>query len=80
MASMDKLANSMGYVGPVANSLGYTIEETVGALSVLYDAGYDGSTAGTSLRQAFVSLMNPSKTNTWLWASRLEKRSPRAKN
>ena len=60
MASMDKLANSMGYVGPVANSLGYTIEETVGALSVLYDAGYDGSTAGTSLRQAFVSLMNPS--------------------
>ena len=26
----------------------------------LYDAGYDGSTAGTSLRQAFVSLMNPS--------------------
>ena len=60
MASMDKLANSMGYVGSVANSLGYTIEETVGALSVLYDAGYDGSTAGTSLRQAFVSLMNPS--------------------
>ena len=38
----------------------HTIEETVGALSVLYDAGYDGSTAGTSLRQAFVSLMNPS--------------------
>lgn len=60
MASMDKLANSMGYVGPVANSLGYEIEETVGALSVLYNAGYDGSTAGTTLRQALVSLMNPS--------------------
>lgn len=60
MASMDKLANSMGYVGPVANSLGYQIEDTVGALSILYNAGYDGSTAGTTLRQALVSLMNPS--------------------
>lgn len=60
MASMDKLANSMGYVGPVANSLGYSIEETVGALSVLYNAGYDGSTAGTALRQSLVALMNPS--------------------
>lgn len=62
MASMDKLANSMGYVGPVANSLGYEIEETVGALSILYNAGYDGSTAGTTLRQALVSLMNPTSS------------------
>ena len=60
MASMDKLSNSMGYVGPVANSLGYEIEEVTGALSVLYNAGYDGSTAGTALRQSLVSLMNPS--------------------
>ena len=60
MANMDKLANSMGYVGPVANSLGYTIEETTGALAVLYNAGYDGSTAGTALRQSLVALMNPS--------------------
>ena len=60
MANLDKLSNSMGYVGPVANSLGYTIEEVTGALSVLYNAGYDGSTAGTALRQSLVSLMNPS--------------------
>lgn len=62
MASMDKLANSMGFVGPVANSLGYELEEVTGALSVLYNAGYDGSTAGTSLRQALVALMNPTST------------------
>lgn len=37
----------MNYVGPVANSLGWEIEEVVGALSVLYDAGYDGSMADT---------------------------------
>lgn len=59
MATMDKLSNSMGYVGPVAHSLGYEIEEVTGALAVLYNAGYDGSTAGTSLRQSLVSLMNP---------------------
>lgn len=59
MANMEKLSNSMSYVGPVANSLGYSIEETTGALSVLYNAGYDGSTAGTSLRQSLVALMNP---------------------
>ena len=59
MATMEKLSNSMGYVGPVANSLGYEIEEVTGALAVLYNAGYDGSTAGTALRQSLVSLMNP---------------------
>ena len=58
-ADMEKLAFSMNYVGPVANSLGWEIEEVVGALSVLYDAGYDGSMAGTSLRQSLVALMNP---------------------
>ena len=62
MASMDKLSNSMGYVGPVANSLGYDIEHVTGILSVLYNSGYDGSTAGTTLRQAFVSLMNPTSS------------------
>ncbi|MCM1296234.1 MAG: phage tail tape measure protein [Muribaculaceae bacterium] len=62
MANMDKLSNSMGYVGPVANSLGYEIEEVTGALAVLYNAGYDGSTAGTSLRQSLVSLMNPTSS------------------
>jgi TP901 family phage tail tape measure protein len=29
---------------------------------VLYNAGYDGSMAGTSLRQALVSLMNPTSS------------------
>jgi TP901 family phage tail tape measure protein len=58
-ATMDKLSNSMSYVGPVANSLGWNLEETAGALSVLYNAGYDGSMAGTSLRQSLVKLMNP---------------------
>lgn len=61
-ATLEKLGNSMSYVGPVANSLGWSLEETTGALSVLYNAGYDGSMAGTSLRQSLVSLMNPSSS------------------
>lgn len=59
-ATLDKLGNSMHYVGPVANGLGWSIEETAGALSVLYNAGFDGSMAGTSLRQSLTALMNPS--------------------
>ncbi len=58
-ATLEKLGYSMNYVGPVANSLGWSLEETTGALSVLYNAGYDGSMAGTSLRQSLVALMNP---------------------
>ena len=58
-ATMEKLSASMSYVGPIANSLGWDIEETAAALSVLYNAGYDGSMAGTTLRQALTSLMNP---------------------
>jgi TP901 family phage tail tape measure protein len=46
----------------VANSLGWSIEEATGALSVLYNAGFDGSMAGTSLRQSLVALMNPSSS------------------
>ena len=48
-AQLEKLGTSMGYVGPVANSLGWSLEETTAALSVLYNAGYDGTTAGTAL-------------------------------
>jgi TP901 family phage tail tape measure protein len=59
-ATLEKLGYSMSYVGPVANSLGWSLEDATGALSVLYNAGYDGSMAGTSLRQSLVALMNPS--------------------
>lgn len=61
-ATLEKLSYSMSYIGPVANSLGWSIEEATGALSVLYNAGFDGSMAGTSLRQSLVALMNPSSS------------------
>jgi len=67
-ATIDKLGTSMSYVGPVAASMGMDIEETSGALGVLYNSGLDGSMAGTALRGALSKLANP----TGAAASRLE--------
>jgi len=60
-ATMEKLKTSMSYVGPVAKSLGMTLEDTTGILMNLYNAGYDGSKAGTALRMAFAKLLAPTK-------------------
>ncbi|MCK4329309.1 phage tail tape measure protein [candidate division WOR-3 bacterium] len=58
-ATMDKLKTSMSYVGPMAASMGMTLEDTVGILTNLYNAGYDGSKAGTALRMAFAKMLDP---------------------
>lgn len=58
-ATMEKMTNSMSYVGPMAKSMGMTLETTTGILMNLYNAGLNGSKAGTSLRMAFVKLIDP---------------------
>jgi len=58
-ATMDKLAYSMRYVGPVAHSLGWSLEETTAALSMLYNTGLQGEQAGTVLRGALSQILNP---------------------
>ncbi|GAB6157850.1 hypothetical protein JCM39194_10500 [Desulfotomaculum varum] len=63
-ATLDKLSYSMRYVGPVANSLGYSIEQTTAALGLLYNAGFQGEQAGTILRGALSRLMKPTKEIT----------------
>ena len=60
-ANMEKLGGSMVYVAPVAKAAGVTLEETTAVLSKLYDAGYEGSMAGTALRGVIIDLMNPSE-------------------
>ena len=50
--NMEQLAESMRYAGPLANALGYTIEETAGISGKLGDAGIQGSMAGTQLAMA----------------------------
>ena len=59
-ANLDKLAYSMRYVGPIANSLGWSLEETTGGLMGLYNAGFKGEQAGTVLRGALSALLKPS--------------------
>ena len=59
--TMDQLANAMTYAGPVANALGYTLEDTTAILMGLANAGYKGERAGTALRGGFTRLIRPMK-------------------
>ena len=53
---MEKFAESMKYVAPVALQAGYSIEETSAMLGVLANQGVKGSQAGTSLRRIFTDM------------------------
>jgi TP901 family phage tail tape measure protein len=57
-----QLGAGMGYVGPVAASLGMSLEETTAAMGLLANAGIKGERGGTALRGALSALMQPSKT------------------
>ncbi len=57
--NMGRLASGMQYIGPIAHSLGWTMEETAGALGTLNNMGFLGEMAGTALRGAMTRLLNP---------------------
>ena len=59
-ATQEKLALSMRYIGPVAASMNWSLEQTTAVLSKLYDAGFQGEQAGTALRGAVAGLIDPS--------------------
>ena len=58
-ADVEQLQEALSYVGPVAFSMGMGIEEVLSILGKLHDVGIRGSTAGTSMRQALISLSDP---------------------
>ncbi|MFH2124925.1 MAG: phage tail tape measure protein, partial [Pseudomonadota bacterium] len=58
-ANMEKLSASMRYVGPIANTLGQSLELTTAQLMALYDGGLQGMQAGTGLRMAMLRLQKP---------------------
>jgi len=68
-ASMDKLKYSMAQVGTIASSAGLSLEDTTAALSKMYDAGMDGSSAGTGLKGVIASLMAPTSNATDVFKS-----------
>jgi TP901 family phage tail tape measure protein len=59
--SVDDIAVSMRYAGPIANQLGLSIDDLATTLAILGDQGIKGSTAGTSLRGVLLSLAPTSK-------------------
>jgi peptidoglycan hydrolase-like protein with peptidoglycan-binding domain len=59
---MEKFADSMKYVAPIANVAGVSLEETTAMLALLSNAGILGSQAGTSLRRIITDLGSESGT------------------
>ncbi|MGM0971690.1 MAG: phage tail tape measure protein [Bacillota bacterium] len=60
-AGIEDMGYALKYVGPVANTLGISLEEVSAAIGIMTNAGLDGSSAGTSLRAALLALNNPAK-------------------
>ncbi|NFP92417.1 phage tail tape measure protein [Clostridium sporogenes] len=53
------LGETFKYVGPVAGSLGYKLQDVSVAIGLMANKGIKGSQAGTSLRSALTKLANP---------------------
>lgn len=56
---IQQMGDAMKYVGPIANSLGITIQDTAAAIGVLSNNGLQGSMAGTGLRRVLSELAQP---------------------
>ena len=59
-ANMDKLTTGLRQVGPVAGTLGISLEEVTANLDALYNKGFQGEQAGTALRSILLDLVDPS--------------------
>ena len=59
--NLQQLGDAFTYAGPVAKAAGMSFEETAAALSLMGNAGFQGSLAGTALRGAITRMLNPSK-------------------
>ena len=57
--TMERFAESMKYVAPIAEQLGVSLEHTTALLSALADRGIHGSLAGVALRHMFLRLAGP---------------------
>lgn len=53
---LNQLGEAMKFIGPVARSMGKSIEDVVADIQILSNAGLQGSLAGTTLRNAYTRL------------------------
>jgi TP901 family phage tail tape measure protein len=61
VGGVEDLAQGLKFVGPVAESMNVSLEDTVATLALFADRGVIGEQAGTSLRGMLASLTSPSK-------------------
>ena len=57
--SISDLGETMKYVAPLGQSMGFSIEDVVTAVTAMSQAGIKGEQAGTSLRAAMLNMANP---------------------
>ena len=53
---MEKFAESMKFVAPIAKSAGFSIEGTTAMIAQLANVGIHGSLAGTALKNVFIKM------------------------
>ncbi|QZI92612.1 hypothetical protein SIPHO059v1_p0017 [Vibrio phage 264E42.1] len=58
-STIKEMSKSLSYVAPIAHAAGGSIQETVAALETFHNVGIKGQRAGTSLRRAYVNLLEP---------------------
>ena len=59
--TLESLASSISYAGGIAATTGVSFEQLNGLLGIFGNAGVSGTRAGTALRQAMATLIDPTK-------------------
>lgn len=59
--TLEDLGTAMRYAGPIAKTLGMSIEETTAALASFRDLGLTGQQTGTNFRSMMEGLVNPTR-------------------
>lgn len=59
---LEKFRVAITKIAPIANQMGFSLEEVTAMMGILSDAGVDASIVGTSLRQIFVQLAKSGMT------------------
>lgn len=65
-ADITDMQYALKYAGPPAAALGVSLEELSASIGIMSDSGMKGEQAGTTLRSALLSLLDPSEQNSKL--------------
>jgi TP901 family phage tail tape measure protein len=68
-ADVRMMADAMSKVGPIANVMGLSLDQTAAAIAQLHEAGIKGVNAGTSLKSMLAKMASPVKSTQNAWAA-----------